>query len=62
VIATEPGVGLRSIREKAGRILWQYRAGLGGRRRNRMGLAVDVEHAVLSGFDITRRQPGGCMP
>jgi polyvinyl alcohol dehydrogenase (cytochrome) len=60
VIGQKSGVGYALDPEKMGEIVWEYRAGRGGRaRRHRMGRPPTRERAYFAVSDITLPQPGG---
>jgi len=60
VIGQKSGVGWAIDPDRAGAVLWQYRAGEGGTLGGlEWGSAVDAEHAYFPVSDIQRDHPGG---
>jgi polyvinyl alcohol dehydrogenase (cytochrome) len=60
VIGQKSGMGWALDPEKRGKVLWQYRAGVGGALGGiEWGSAVDAEHAYFAVSDIFAAEPGG---
>jgi polyvinyl alcohol dehydrogenase (cytochrome) len=60
VIGQKSGVGFAMDPDRAGAVIWQYRAGQGGVLGGiEWGSAIDAENAYFAVSDITHPQPGG---
>ena len=60
VIGQKSGIGFAMDPDKAGELIWQYRAGQGGVLGGiEWGSAVDLERAYFAVSDMTTPQPGG---